>query len=599
MIPRSSVAAFAVCLLAAALPAFARQAASAPGQANASAQARVIKLSGSYEDNPSPLELGLTTFLGGMQKRRSFPKLLDSIAALGNDKSVHAVTFDLAAPDLELNATQLSELARSIGDLRDAGKRTFAWLENAGNVHYGVAAACDTIVMADLATLDIPSLTMGALYFRDAMDLVGIRATAVRVGKYKGAVEPFTLSEMSEHLRQHYLEMLRTMNDALVARLAEGRHLDAERMRELQRQRLFRAAEAKAAGLVDEVTSYGNGRNRIAELLGSEVAWSEPETTNKEREPKNFLELMRELFGRSTQRQPSGPAVVVLHLDGPIEDGEQASPGSIVSGPTVNEIAALADDANVRGVVVRVNSPGGSATASEAIRSALERLAARKPVVISMGEVAASGGYWITCIGQPIFADAGTITGSIGVLALKMNFGPLLNRIGVHIEDIALDDAALLNAIDRDWSDAAEKKIQDLIDEVYQRFLGLVSSSRHMGIEAVSAIAGGRVWSGAQAKKLGLVDHLAGLQHAVLAVAAKAGIDSYEVLHRPSQKNVFEMLDLFADQGESGRLAVRNALLLLRKHGFSLGAMLPLLRCGLERRAPTAWLLMPDEIVIR
>ncbi len=224
---------------------------------------RIITLKGTYEDHPT-VPGPFSVLAGDLEKPGSFFVLCDKIDDLAEDGEIQHVLFDLSAPDFRMNLAQLSELARHIQKLRAAGKKTFAWLETADTAHYSAACACDTILMADVGVLDLPSLSMSTLHFHDAMDLLGAKANVARVGDFKGAVEPFTLSEMSEALRTHYKEMLTSMNDALVERIAAARKLDRERVRQLQAERLFTAGVAEKARLVDRAKRSPNSweRNR-------------------------------------------------------------------------------------------------------------------------------------------------------------------------------------------------------------------------------------------------------------------------------------------------------------------------------------------------
>jgi len=561
---------------------------------------RILVLKGSYEDQPSSVELDpMSLFLGGFERPGSFFDLCEKIDSLAKDDGVQHVLFDLSSPTFHLNLAQLSELTRHIRKLREARKRTFAWLENAGTVHYAVAAQCDTILMTDLGILDVPSLSLSTLHFYDAMELLGARASFVRTGDFKGAVEPFTRSEMSPELRAHYQQMLAAMNDALVGQICEGRKLNRDQFRKIQSDRLFTPATARQAKLVDAVVPFGSQRDNVAKLIGGEVAWVEPQKAK----PKqlSFFELMGKLMGGAPERKPSKPAIAVLHLDGQILDGERDLPGLIVSGPMAKAIGELANEDDVRAVVVRINSPGGSATASEAIRAALEKLAKKKPVIVSMGDLAASGGYWVSCLGRPVYAEPETITGSIGVFALKLSFGPLLKKIGIRMESVTLDESASAMSLDRVWTAAEQERMQGLVGDIYEKFLKLVASSRKLKVEQVSPIAGGRVWSGAQALKLGLVDKLGGLDDALAAAASEAGLETgYQVVHRPRQKNFFELFDLFGDSGDEIKSALGPATRQwLREAGFDLSVPLNLLRESLSGQPTKVWLLAPTEMVIR
>lgn len=331
------------------------------------------------------------------------------------------------------------------------------------------------------------------------------------------------------------------------------------------------------------------------------VTWLEKR--KKKKKPINFFQIMTQIMGVGTpEKKITEPTIAVLHLEGMIVDGKKASPGSMVSGPTVKAIEKLAGEDQVKGVVVRINSPGGSATASEAIRRALEELAEVKPVVISMGNVAASGGYWITCIGSPIYAEQGTITGSIGVFAMKMSLGPLMKRVGIHIENITLDDSAAAMSPNRGWSEQELAGIQEIIDQVYDRFLKLAARSRGMTPKDVDAIAGGRVWSGAQAKTLGLIDHLGGSGDALATVAHEAGLEpGYKIIHRPRPKSPFELFDLFGGGDDDvTRILDGTRLALLGRTGFDVRGILQLALSSLgDNGAPKVWALSPVQLQVR
>jgi protease IV len=561
---------------------------------------RVIVLKGTYVDYPSSADIDpMSLFFGGMEKPGSFFDLCEKIDGLAKDEEIQHVLFDLTSSSLHLNLAQLAELSGHLHQLRDAGKRTFALLENADTIHFAIASACDTVLMTDLGSLDVPSLSLMSLHFHDAMELLGAKASFVRTGDFKGAVEPFTLSEMSEPLRAHYQAMLESMNDALVNRICEGRKLNREQVRKAQADRLFTPSAAQKARLVDLVVPFGTSRENVAKLVGQEVTWVEPQKAR----PKqlSFFELMGKIMGGAQERRVNKPAVAVLHLDGQIVDGEKEMPGMLASGPAIKTIEELGSDDDVRAVVMRINSPGGSATASEAIRAALEKLAKKKPTIISMGSMAASGGYWISCVGRPVYAEPETLTGSIGVFALKLSFGPFLKKIGLKVESVALDESAGAMAIDRGWTANEQERMQGFVDEIYDKFLKLVASSRQRAVQDIGPIAGGRVWSGAQALKLGLVDKLGGMNDAIAAVAREAGLEAgYQVIHRPRKKNFFELFDLFDESTDEikGSLSA-TAKNWLRQAGFDLSVPLNLVRESLSGQPPKIWLLAPTEIVIR
>lgn len=556
-----------------------------------------VDLRGAYADLPEQ-GFDLTALLaGGGSPPKDFYAMLGRLDGLAKGDAKVPVLFDLTQA-VALNGPQLTEIARVLDRARAAGRKTYAYLEGAATTQLQLAALCDQVVMADMGTIDFTAPSLSVAFMKDLFDLLGVRFDVVRCGDFKGAVEPYMLPRMSEHLRAHFLDMVTRMNAEIVARVSKHRKLGKEQVRALQGKRLIRASEAKAAGLVDRLVPWVGPERAMQIVLGNDdLEFTAVLEEAKKRQSFNPLAILGELFAPKKEKEVDEPAIAVVHLNGAIVDGDKAQAGSMVSGATVKLIRQVADDANIKAVVLRVNSPGGSATASEAIRLALVDLAEKKPVVYSMGRVAGSGGYWITCIGRPILAEIGTITGSIGVFGMKPDLGGLFRRVGMHEELIALDASAEMMLPTRGWTEAEQASMQAMVDEVYERFLALVAKSRGLDVATVMPLAGGRVYSGDHAKELRLIDRVGGLDDALAMVRKEAGVgDDIEVTHLPRPRNFMESI---TEQMLSAKALVPDgpARILLARLGSSVSAMTVLLDACAGDGAVRVWALAPDLVV--
>jgi protease-4 len=572
----------------------AKEAAAPAPAAPAKLAVKRIDLKGVFADLPEQ-GMDLTALLmGGGMQAKDFYQMLGKLEDLAGAQGSDPVFVDLSQP-LGVNLAQLTEIDRVFNKLRKAGRKTYAYLEGANTTRYQLAALCDEIAIADMGSIDLVAPALSITYMKDLYDLLGIHYDVVRCGDFKGAAEPYMVPKMSDHLRAHLTEMVAHMNSEIVQRIAMRRGLRAERVRELQSKRVLSAAEAKAAGLVDRVVPWSGADKGAAQLLGrDDLAFEQVLTGKKKRQSFNPLSFLTELLSPKREKEIEDPALVVLHLNGPIVDGDKAQAGTLVSGATAKLIRSVAADSNVKGVVVRVNSPGGSATASEAIRLALAELASKKPLVFSMGRVAGSGGYWITCIGRPILAEVGTITGSIGVLGVKPNMGPLFRRLGIRGEMIALDASAEMMSTERGWTDGEKAQIQGLIDDVYTRFLNLVATSRNLRVEDVKLLAGGRVYSGNHATEIKLVDRVGGLHDALAMVKKEANIDGdIDITHLPQPRS---FIDGIAEEMLSARALLPEGptRVLLQQLGPATGACTVLRDALSAPGALRVWALAPD-----
>jgi len=500
-----------------------------------------LRPAGAYADLPEVGFNPMSMLTGGGGAPKSFFQFLEMVDELAEAPG-KSVLLDLSSP-AGFNLAQQREVERAITRVRKAGKVITCYLENAGIGSYQIAAQCDRILLADMGGVDLRSPAMNVMHFKDALDLLGVQVEVTRVGEFKGAVEPYMLPTMSKHLRSHYEAMLESMNQDIVRRIAVGRKLSQGKVRELQGLRIFTAKQALLEGLVDRLVPWTGAKRALGLARGNNDFELKDVAPKKKKKRRDLMSLIGSMLKSKKEEEIEDPQIVVMHLSGQIVDGKSAAAGSMVSGPSVKRLDKLADNDLVKGVVIRINSPGGSATASEAIRQAIKRLADKKPVVFSMGELAASGGYWITAIGEPILAEVGTITGSIGVFGMRFQPGALMRRLGVHSEMVRIDEGPMMDAMDRPWSKEARGRIQASVDDIYDRFLGIVATSRNKTPEQVDAIAGGRVWSGQQALENGLVDKIGGVEDAIAMVQSSAKIEGdIEVRHVPEPGNFADSL---------------------------------------------------------
>ena len=559
----------------------------------------LARLSGSYADLAEGSADITSLLLGGGGKPKPFYELIENFREFSTQSGSPVMLLDLTG-GFSMNLVQVREMERCLREVRKSGKKIYAYLENAGSVQMQLAAQCDHVILADMGLVELPSVSISVMFMKDAMDLLGVQMEVVRCGHFKGAVEPFVLSSMSKHLRKHYLAMIGKMNDDVVRRIATGRGLTHGKVRQLQEQRLITAKQALEVGLVDELVPWIGATKAFAKISGGKSVRFKSAFQKPKRQSINFFAVMTNLLNPKKDKEADiEDGLVVLHLSGGIVDGTTSAPGSIVSGPTVKTINQIAKDKNAKAVVVRINSPGGSATASEAIMLALKNLAKKKPVVFSMGSVAASGGYYVTCIGRPIFAEAGTITGSIGVFSMKPSLGALMRRVGLHEEIVGLDGGAEMMSMEKAWSSEHKAVLQNFVDEIYDRFTGHVSASRGMSVNDVLKIAGGRVWSGEQAVTKGLVDHIGGLDAAMAMVAKQAKLGkNYEVNHLPDP---VDPMDAMVRSLVGVRAALPSSTLqLIAKRAGGLDSALRILMDALTTKRPThVWMMMPEGIQIR
>lgn len=424
----------------------------------------------------------------------------------------------------------LKEVRKAIEAFKASGKPVITWQESLDEATLYVVSTADRLVLNPLGLLEFNGFASEVPYFRNAFEKYGIDVQVSRVGKYKSAVEPFLLDHMSEENREQLDTLLNDLFDEVVAAVAKSRNLPVSSLHELaQKEAVVEADEALKHGLVTAVGYYDVVREKLEALTGTEAG----KAIENQKSVSDY-------FATLTKDDKAKDKLAVIYAEGDIISGSDKDQ---VSGDYIASLLRKArTDDDVKAVVLRVNSPGGSASASDIIQRETILLAKKKPLVISMGAVAASGGYWISAYGDEIYAEPNTITGSIGVFGLFLNVQKLVNELGVKVEVARTAPAADVFSLFRPKTPQEMAIIQKFIDHIYAEFLDKVAEGRKLDRAAVHEIAQGRVWSGKRALELGLVDKLGGLEDAMASAAKRANLDSYAVEEYQKEGTLLEEL---------------------------------------------------------
>jgi protease-4 len=488
---------------------------------------------------------------GGGEEGTPLPVLLNALDRAAKDSSISALflTGNVQSAGYASGPAALKELREAIQRFKaNSGKPVIAYNMGYAKRDLYLCAGASTVYVHPMGGLDVTGLASEPMFFAGAFKKYGIEMQITRVGKYKSAVEPYFLEKMSDANREQTQMFLGDIWDEWKATVAADRKLKAEDLQKLADEKgEVLAPEALQARLVDKVANYDEVLDELKKLSGKEA---------KDREfPQIDMETYVKIPGESAKGKNR---IAVVYAEGEIVDGE--GQGNQIGGDRMSrELRRLRLDKNVKAIVFRVNSPGGSATASELIqREVILAKAAGKPVVVSMGYVAASGGYWISTYADRIIAEPNTITGSIGVFGTLPNVKKLANEHGITWDSVQTAKLAA-PSLARPRTPEELARIQTLVDDIYDRFLTKVAEGRKLKKEAVAEIAQGRVWSGKAALKIGLVDEMGGLRDAITAAAKLAKIENdYRVDVPEAPKDPVEKLMKAFGKGDKRKLVTRG-----------------------------------------
>lgn len=518
----------------------------------------VLRINGMVNERPGMSMMSLTGDVPGS----ALGELVNVLDRAGKDDGISGLLLSIEEP--MINWAQVEELRTALRRFRATGKKSYAYVETIDQLSYLLASECDQVAMTETGMLALMGMSGRAVYFKNLFDMLGIQADFLQMGNYKGAAEPFTRTGPSPSEREQVNRVLDSMYDQLVESIAQSRKMSKEKVSRLIDSGPYMAAEARDVGLIDRVEYRDDFLRYLEEQFGGAIAmrleYGKPSAL-----PINFdnpfgmMSSLQQLF--SGPPEPYGDAIAVLYIDGPImsgENGEMMFGGNVIGSRTIRMILAEAGaDDDVKAIVVRIDSPGGSATASDIIYHAIKECAKTKPVIVSMGGVAASGGYYIACGAKHIIAQPTTITGSIGVVGGKLTFGGFLDKIGITTYGYQRGEHAQMFDTTRPFSPRERMKIATIMQDVYEKFKQRVRNSRNPDEKnpklkgSIEYLAQGKIYTGQQALKLGLVDQLGGLQDAIEFAAEQAKIEDYHIRSLPRPKTLLDILEMLMAQAEN------------------------------------------------
>ena len=511
----------------------------------------VFNLSTNITDAPAPVDLGV---FSGRQESLQLRTITRALRSAATDDRIAGVflTGDLTPEAFGTGYAALKEVRNALNNFKATGKPIVAYLTFATTKTYYLASAASDLVIDPYGIVLLPGLATEPTFFAGAFEKYGINVQVTRVGKYKSAVEPYTRREMSPENREELQELLNDIWGGLLADVAPSRDLTPEQIQAtVDAEGMIRAQPAKEGRLVDRI-AY---RDEVYDGLKARTGRAGSKEPFKQIALTDYAKVVKEgAEGVGAKKKTSGRGgrIAVVYAEGEIVDGE-GDLGEIGGSKLSRELRKLRQDGNVKAVVLRVNSPGGSAAASEVIQREVRLIKKVKPLVVSMGSYAASGGYWISAYADRIFAEPATITGSIGVFGLQFDIQKLAGNFGVTFDSVKTGRFADALTISRPKSPEELAVLQRMVDWIYGEFVAKVAEGRNLTPEKVEAIAQGRVWSGSAAVENGLVDELGGLDAAIAHAAEKAGLSgNYRLVELPRRKELLEVIQDFVERAAPG-----------------------------------------------
>ena len=541
----------------------------------------VFDLGGAISERPAdPLSM-----LFGSGEVIVLKDLIERFEQARDDETISAVVLEVEG--LSMGLAQIQEVRQAIMELRAADKPVLVHADSLSNGTYALASAATRFSMVPTGDLFLTGMYAEQPYLKGLLDKISVKADYVHIGDYKSAGEMFTNEGPSPAAEENMNWLLDGMYEALVGMIAESREVSVEKAKALIDAGPYTAESALAAGLIDAVEHRQDFLDELTDHLGSatfDKDYGEDSGPSLPDSPFEMFSFFTEALEGG--KESNEPSVAIVYVEGAITLGsESVDPLGGGSGAKSTSIRKALDYAaendTIKAVVLRVDSPGGSATASEIIWNATQRVAAKKPLIVSMGNVAGSGGYYVACGAHSIFADEATITGSIGVVGGKFVTTPMWNNLGVTWKEYKRGAGSGMLSSAKPFTDDERRRITSWMTEIYDVFKAHVRAGRAGKLtKPLEEMSGGRVFTGKQALALGLVDQLGSLDDAVEYAAAQAKLEQYEVRVVPKARNFLEVLleDLTGGGSNDQRLSLNLDRSLFSAGSPLLDTVLPMLQ---------------------
>jgi len=460
--------------------------------------------------------------------------ILSSIKKAKENENIKGIY--LQASMLGTSYTSLQEIRNALLDFKESGKFIIAYGDSYTQGLYYLSSVADKVLLNPKGMIEWRGIASAPLFYKDLLQKLGIEMQIFKVGTYKSAVEPFTSTEMSPANREQVTAFIHSIWGQVTEGVSASRSLPVDSLNAYADRMLmfYPAEESVQCGLADTLIYRNDVRNYLKQWV---------DLKEDDRLPVLGLNDMINVK-KNMPKDKSGNIVAVYYASGEITDysGSSASEEGIVGTKVIRDLRKLKDNDDVKAVVLRVNSPGGSAFASEQIWHAVKELKTKKPVIVSMGDYAASGGYYISCVADTIVAEPTTLTGSIGIFGMIPNAKELSEKIGLTYDVVKTNKFADFGNIMRPFNEDEKTLMQMMITQGYDTFVSRCAEGRNITKEAIEKVAEGRVWTGEAAKKLGLVDELGGIDTALEIAVKKAGIEGYTVVSYPAKQDFLSSL---------------------------------------------------------